>query len=150
MMKTILAVAVIMVFLVTGAGLVLAQSVPDPSNKEPAKAVKEPDQERGAEPEVKLGGPKAAGKQASNKKAYATGKKVRKAHKSGGVAQSANLVTPNNSVSPRVKRDRRLIIDAAYLKHYAQPGQPVGEPFWVTERDGALMLVDPYISQNLR
>ncbi len=76
-MKTILAVAVIMVFLVTGAGLVLAQSVPDPSNKEPAKAVKEPDQERGAEPAVKLGEPKTAGKQASKKKAYATGKKVK-------------------------------------------------------------------------
>ena len=149
-MKTILAVAVIMVFLVTGAGLVLAKSVPDPSNKEPAEAVKEPDQERGAEPEVKLGEPQAAGKPGSNKKAYATGKKVRKAHKSVEVAQSANLVTPNYSVSSGVKRDRRLKIDAAYLKYYVQPDQPVGEPFWVTERDGALMLVDPHISQNLR
>lgn len=149
-MKTILAVAVIMVFLVTGAGLVWAQSVPVPSNKEPAEAVKEPDQERGTEAEVKLGEPKGAGKRGSNKKAYATGKKVRAAHKSGEVAQSANLVTPNYSVSPGVKRDRRLKIDAAYLKYYAQTGQPVGEPFWVTERDGALMLVDPHISQNLR
>jgi hypothetical protein len=150
MMKTILAVAVIMVFLVSGAGLVLAQSVPDPSNKEPAEAVKEPDQERGAKPEVKLGEPKTAGKGGSIIKAYATGKKVRAANKSGGVAQSANLGTPNFSVSPGVKRDRRLRIDAAHLKYYAQTGQPVGEPFWVTERDGALMLVDPHISQNLR
>ena len=150
MMKTILAVAVIMVFLVTGAGLVLAQSVPVPSNKEPAEAVKEPDQERGAEPEVKLGEQKAAGKRGSNKIAYAAGKKVRQAHKSGRVAEPANLVTPNYSVSPGVRRDRRLIIDAAYLKYYAQPDLPLGEPFWVTERDGALMLVDPHISQNLR
>jgi hypothetical protein len=149
-MKTILAAAVIMVFLVTGTGLVWAQSVPVPSNKEPAEAVKEPDQGRGTEAEVKLGEPKGAGKRGSNKKAYATGKKVRAAHKSGEVAQSANLVTPNYSVSPGVKRDRRLKIDAAYLKYYAQTGQPVGEPFWVTERDGALMLVDPHISQNLR
>jgi hypothetical protein len=149
-MKTILAVAVIMVFLVTGAGHVLAQSIPVPSNKEPAEAVKEPDQERGAEPEVKLGEPKGAGKRGSIIKASATGKKVRAAHKSGKVAQSANLVTPNYSVSPGVMRDRRLIIDAAYLKHYAQSDQPRGEPFWVTERDGAMMLVDPHISQNLR
>ena len=91
-----------------------------------------------------------AGKLGSKKKVYAAGKKVGGTQKSGEEAQSANLFTPNYSVSPGVKRDRRLTIDAAYLKHYAHSDQPLGEPFWVTERDGALMLVDPHISQNLR
>ena len=71
------------------------------------------------------------------------------APKSGMAAQSANLVQPGYSVSPGVKRDRRLKIDAAYLKYYADPDLGVGEAFWVTERDGALMMVDPLISQSL-
>ena len=176
MMKAILAMVVLLVFLVTGAGLVLAQSVPGPSKdpsvsqelkknreyqqkkeeeqtkaaKEQAEAVKETDPKRGAEAERQIGGTKAARKRESNKKAHAANKKVMEAHKSGTVAQSADIVTPNYSVSPAVKRDRRLAIDASYLKYYAKPDQPIGEAFWVTERDGALMLVDPHISQNLR
>ena len=47
-MKTTLAIMVIMAFLVSGAGLVLAQSVPDPSNKKPAEAAQEPGQGQGA------------------------------------------------------------------------------------------------------
>jgi hypothetical protein len=36
-----------------------------------------------------------------------------------------------------------------YLKHYAKQDAPVGEAFGITERDGALMVVDPHISQEL-
>ena len=36
-----------------------------------------------------------------------------------------------------------------YLKHYAKQDAPVGEAFWIPERDGALMVADPHISQEL-
>jgi hypothetical protein len=176
MMKAMLAMVVLLVFLVTGAGLVLAQYVPGPSKdpsvsqelkenrqyaqkkeeeqteaaKEQAEAVKETDPKRGAEAGAKLGEPKRAKKRAGNKPAQAATKKGVEAPQSGTVAQSANLVAPNYSVSPAVKRDRRLVIDAACLKYSAKPDQPIGEAFWVTERDGALMLVDPHIAQDLR
>ena len=61
-MKTTLAIMVIMVFLVSGAGLVLAQSVPVPSNQEPAEAAQEPDQERGAGAVAKVAEPQQAKK----------------------------------------------------------------------------------------
>ena len=141
-MKTILAIMVIMAFLVSGAGLVAAQSVPIPSDKEPAEAAQEPGQGQGAGVEAKVQGTKRAKKPAGKKKGIG-------APKSGMAAQSANLVQPGYSVSPGVKRDRRLRIDAASLKYYADPDLGIGEAFWVTERDGALMMVDPRISQSL-
>jgi hypothetical protein len=176
MMKAMLAMVVLLVFLVTGAGIVLAQYVPgaskDPSvsqelqknrkypqkkeeeqtkaAKEQAETVKETDPKRGDEAGAKLREQKWAKQQEGNKQAHAANKKVMEAHKSGKVAQSADIVTPNYSVSPAVKRDRRLAIDASYLKYYAKPDQLIGEAFWVTERDGAMMLVDPHIYQNIR
>jgi hypothetical protein len=176
MMKAMLAMVVLLVFLVTGAGLVLAQYAPGPSKdpsvsqelkenreyaqktaeeqtkgaKEQAEAVKEPDSQRGAEAGATLEEPKRAKKRVGNKPAQAGNKKVMEAHKSGTVAQSADMVSFHYSVSPEVKRDRRLAIDASYLKYYAKPDQLTGEAFWVTERDGTLMLVDPHIAQNLR
>lgn len=68
----------------------------------------------------------------------------------GEIAKPVDAGKPNYFVSPAVKRDRRLVIDTTYLKHYAKQDAPVGEGFWITERDGAMMLVDPHISQNLR
>ncbi len=148
-MKTTLAIMVIMVFLLSGAGLVLAQSVPVPSDKELAGAAQEPDQGQSAGAEAKVAGLYQAKKPAGRKKALAVNKKGAGASKSGTAAQSAGLVPPNYSVSPGVKRDRRRAIDAAYLKPYAEPGRGIGEAFWVTERDGAMMMVDPKISQSL-
>jgi hypothetical protein len=150
-MKTTLAIMVIMAFLVSGAGLVLAQSAQDPAKKEPAGAAQEPGpgQDAGAAAKVAGLGLKGAKKPAGNRYAPAGKKKGVGAAKSGKGAQSANLVQPGYSVSPGVKRDRRLRIDAAFLKPYADPDLGVGEAFWVTERDGALMMVDPHISQSL-
>ena len=71
-MKTTLAIMVIMVFLVSGAGLVLAQSVPVPSDKEPAGAAQEPDQGQGAGAEAKVAGLKGAKKPAGY--AYGSGR----------------------------------------------------------------------------
>jgi hypothetical protein len=176
MMKAMLAMVVLPVFLVTGAGLVLAQYVPGPSKdpsvsqelkknreypqkkaeeqtkaaKEQAEAVKETDPKQGAEAGATLREQKQAKKREGNKPAQAANKKGMEAQKSGTVAQSTDIVAPNYSVSPAVKRDRRLAIDASYLKYSAKPDQLMGEAFWVTERDGALMLVDPHIVQNLR
>jgi hypothetical protein len=110
--------------------------------KEPAEAVKEPDSQRGAGAGAAVKEPKRAKKRAGNKPAHAATR--------GMAAQTADIGAPNYSVSPEVKRDRRRAIDAAYLKYYVKPDQPVGEAFWVTERDGALMLVDPHIAQKLR
>jgi hypothetical protein len=53
-MKTTLAITVMMVFLVGGAGLALAQSAPIPSNQKPAGVALEPDQGRGAGTEAQL------------------------------------------------------------------------------------------------
>jgi hypothetical protein len=169
MMKAILAVVILPVFLVTGAGPVLAQYAPVPSPdsavsqefqqnrlyaknqaeeqtkgaQEPAGAIKDPDSKGGAGAGGTVKEPKRAKKRAGNKPAQAAATK-------GMAAQTADIGTPNYSVSPEVKRDRRKAMDAVYLKYYAKPDQPAGEAFWVTERDGALMLVDPHISQNLR
>jgi hypothetical protein len=148
-MKTSLAIMVIMVFLVSGAGLVLAQSVPVPSNKKPVGAAPEPDQEQGAGAIAEVAQPKGPKKAAVNPYAPAAKKKGVGASKSGKAAQAANLVNPGYSVSPGVKRDRRLAIDAAHLQYYANPDRGSGEAFWVMERDGALMMVDPHISQSL-
>ena len=149
-MKTTLAIMVIMAFLVSGAGLVLAQALPVPDNKKPAEAAPEPGQGQGAGAEAKVPGTKRAKKAAGKRYAPAGKKKGVGAPKSGMAAQSANLVQPGYSVSPGVKRDRRFAIDAASLKYYADPDLGIGEAFWVTERDGALMMVDPRISQSLR
>lgn len=149
-MKTTLAIMIIMVFLVSGAGLVLAQSVPVPENKKPAEAAQEPVQGQGAGAQATVEGTKRAKKPAGKRYAPAGKKKGVGAAKSRQVAQAANLVQPDYSVSPGVKRDRRFAIDAAYLKNYADPDLGIGEAFWVTERDGAMMMVDPRISQSLR
>jgi hypothetical protein len=141
-MKTILAIMVITAFLVSGAGLVSAQSAPAPANKQPAGVAQEPGQGRGAGAEAQVAATKRAKKTAKKKGVGAA--------KSGKAVQFANLVKPGYSVSPGVKRDRRFAFDAACLKAYANPDLGVGEAFWVTERDGALMMVDPHISQNLR
>jgi hypothetical protein len=146
-MKTTLAIMVMMVVMVTGAGLVWAQSGPVPSNKQPAGVAQEPGQGRGAGAEAKVDGLMLA-KAAGNKYSPAAKKKGAVASKSGKTAQSANLVTPDYSVSPGVKRDRRFAFEAADLKPYADPNRGVGEAFWVMERDGALMMVDPHISQR--
>ncbi len=148
-MKTTLAIMVIVVFLASGAGLVLAQAGPPVSDKKPAGAAQEPGQDRGAGADIKEAGLSRAKKPAGTKKAKAAGKKFGGASQSGQKAQSANFVRPNYSVSPGVKRDRRLVLDASRLQYYAEPGRVIGEAFWVTERDGALMMVDPQISQNL-
>jgi hypothetical protein len=148
-MKTTLAIMVIMVFLVSGAGLVLAQSVPVPSTKKPVGATQEPDQEQGAGAIAEAAKAQGAKKPAAKRYAPAAKKKGVGAPKPGKAAQAANLVNAGYSVSPEVKRDRRLAIDAAYLKYYADPNRGSGEAFWVTERDGALMMVDPQISQSL-
>jgi hypothetical protein len=145
-MKTTLTMMVTMVFLVSGAGLVRAQAPPVPSNKQPAEAAQEPGQGPGAGADAKVEGLKLAKKPAGNKKALVANKKGIGASRS---AQSTNLIQPDYSVSPGVKRDRRHAIDAASLKPYAEPGRIVGEAFWVTERDGAMMMVDPHISQSL-
>jgi hypothetical protein len=176
MMKAMLAMVVLPVFLVTGAGLALAQYVPGPSKdpsisqelkknredpqkkaeeqtkaaKEPAEAGKETDPKGGAEAGATVKEPKRAKKRAGNKPAQAANQKVMEAPMSGTIAQSTDIVAPNYSVSPAVRRDRRLAIDPAYLKYSAKPDPLMGEAFWVTERDGALMLVDPHIAQNLR
>ena len=144
-MKTTLAIMVIMAFLVSGAGLVVAQSMPVPSNKKPAEAAQ--GQGIGAD---KVPGTKRVKKPAGKRYAPAGKKKGVGAPKFGMAAHSANLVQPGYSVSPGVKRDRRFAIDAAYLQYHADPDLGAGEPFWVTERDGALMMVDPRISQSLR
>jgi hypothetical protein len=149
-MKTTLAITVMMVFLVGGAGLALAQSAPIPSNQKPAGAAQEPDQGRGARTEAQLAELQKAKKPAVNRYAPAAPKKSVGASKSGQAGQYANLGQPGYSVSPGVKRDRRFAIDAAYLQYHADPDLGAGEPFWVTERDGALMMVDPRISQSLR
>jgi hypothetical protein len=149
-MKTTLAIMAIMVFLASGAGLVVAQSVPVPWDKEPAEAAQESGQGRGAGSEAKVAGPQLAKKPAVNSYAPAAKKKGVGASKSGKAAQSANLAESRDSVSPGVKWDRRFAIDAASLPYYADPNLGVGEPFWVTERDGALRMVDPIISQSLR
>jgi hypothetical protein len=75
-MKTTLAIMVIMVFLVSGAGLVLAQSVQDPAQKEPAGAAQEPGQGQGAGAEAKVQGTKRAKKPAGKRYAPAGKKKV--------------------------------------------------------------------------
>jgi hypothetical protein len=74
----------------------------------------------------------------------------------GEIAKRAAAGKPNYSVSPAVKRDRRLAIDTSYLKYHALKQDCHGiwitereEAIWITERDGAMMLVDPHISQNL-
>jgi hypothetical protein len=113
-MKAILAVVVLPVFLVTGAGPVLAQYAlvpsPDPivsqelqqnrqyaqkqteeqtkGAKEPAEAAKEPDSKWGAGAGATVKEPKRAKKRAGNKPALAAATR-------GMAAQSADSGTPN-------------------------------------------------------
>ena len=53
-----------------------------------------------------------------------------------------------DSESPAVKRDRRVKYTPADLKRECPHHKPQ-EAFWVVERDGRWMLVDPLISQQL-
>jgi hypothetical protein len=175
-MKTTLVVLFLMGVMVTETGPVLAQYAPVPSydpfvsqglrknreyqqkkdeeqsksSKEQADVAKEADQRRGAEADSKLKEQKRATRRGINKKAHADNQKLMEARSSGKEAKPADMGMPNYSASPAVLLDRRIQIDPVYLKHYARPDYSISEPFWIAERDGALMLVDPHNSQNLR
>jgi hypothetical protein len=63
-----------------------------------------------------------------------------------------NIIHPTipyvDSTSPAVKRDRRIKITPADLQRECPHPKPY-EAFWMVERDGRWMLVDPLVSQQL-
>lgn len=68
----------------------------------------------------------------------------------GEIAKPPQAGKPNYCVSPAVKQDRRRVFTASELRRYGEGYEYWYEAFFVTERDGAQMLVDPHIYQNLR
>jgi hypothetical protein len=117
---------------------------------EPSEAAKEGDIRRGAEADAKMREQVKARKRGVAKQSHKANQDYLEKVRTGQVAKPAELGNPNYCVSRAVKLDRRRVFTDSELRHYVRDGHNEKEAFWITERDGAMMLVDPHISQNLR